>query len=530
MSKISRLGRILPSPVSAIAALVSAFMLALAFPGFGWSYLAWVALIPLLFAVDREKESLPKVFFTGWMFGLVFFFSTCWWLTFAPINYAHLPAPLVYLLLLGATSVVGVFPGLFGTLVGYLLRRFGPVGVFATPFVWIAIEFLRLGLTGNNWNAIGYSQAFIPSIIAPATFGGVYLVGFAVLTLNTYAVFKIFTFRMVRAGIPVGRGELAALFATFFTIFAIFAVGDSGRGGKTTLQPTAQIVVVQPNVPMDGSAYEDFKPLLARHVRLSEEAQQKNPGDLPKVVLFPESPMIFQYGRDPELQEFLRDFAVRNDSAVIFNSAEWPREAKQPLNSAVMVDAKGEKIAQYDKIYLLPFGEFMPLPDIVADALPAFVGNFRAGEEFDLLPFGDAKGGVMICFESHFGSLSREYARRGADVLVEMTNDGYLGNTPVLRQHLASSIFRAVETNRPLVRATNVGVTAYITPDGEVVDAAPVYEEATRVWKVGKSGGDQTFYVRFGDWFAWLCSLVTIVATAAAWFVKRAPETAPEES
>ncbi len=153
--------------------------------------------------------------------------------------------------------------------------------------------------------------------------------------------------------------------------------------------------------------------------------------------------------------------------------------------------------------------------------MPAFVGNFEFGSEYDLLPFGDAKGGVMICFESHFGNLSREYARRGADVLIEMTNDGYLGKTPILRQHLANSVFRAVETNRPLLRVTNVGITAYINERGEVSEAADVYTEATRVWTISKSDGAQTLYVKYGDWFAWACSLAGLAILIYAFVTRK---------
>ena len=120
----------------------------------------------------------------------------------------------------------------------------------------------------------------------------------------------------------------------------------------------------------------------------------------------------------------------------------------------------------------------------------------------------------MICFESHFGQLSREYVRNGADVIIEMTNDGYLGPTPVLRQHLANAVFRAVETNRPVLRVTNVGITAYIDERGEVLDAAQPYTEDTRVWSIARSDGSQTFYVRYGDWFAWLCTFVTLMMAA----------------
>ena len=138
------------------------------------------------------------------------------------------------------------------------------------------------------------------------------------------------------------------------------------------------------------------------------------------------------------------------------------------------------------------------------------VGRFSAGTEYDLLPVGEARAGVMICFESHFPSLSREYVRNGADLLIEMTNDGYLGNTPVLRQHLASAVFRAIETNRPVLRVTNVGVTAYVSPQGSVLESADVYTEASRIWKVSKADGKQTIYVTLGEWFAWLCLIITI--------------------
>jgi apolipoprotein N-acyltransferase len=127
-----------------------------------------------------------------------------------------------------------------------------------------------------------------------------------------------------------------------------------------------------------------------------------------------------------------------------------------------------------------------------------------------LLPLGDAKAGVMICFESHFPDLSREYVRNGADVIIEMTNDGYLGPTPVLRQHLANAVFRAVETNRPVLRITNVGITAYINEHGNVIDPAKNYSEDTRVWSLSRSDGSHTFYVKCGDWFAWLCLALTL--------------------
>ncbi len=230
--------------------------------------------------------------------------------------------------------------------------------------------------------------------------------------------------------------------------------------------------------------------------------------------------MNFQFENDREFQEFIRGFAIRNKVSVLFNSAEPNSQAESFYNSAVMINERGEKIAQYDKIHLVPFGEYVPLPEPVAQFVPSMVGNYQYGNEYDLFPFGEAKGGVMICFESHFPSLSREFVRNGADVLIEMTNDGYLGETPILRQHLANAIFRAIESNRPVLRVTNVGVTAYINERGEVLDAAKVYTEGTRAWTINQSDGGQTFYVKYGDLFAWLCSLVSL-ALLSICFVKK---------
>jgi len=417
-----------------------------------------------------------------------------------------------------ACAGVGILPGIFGALFSILLKRFGSYAILSAPFLWTFTEFLRMFLTGNNWNAIGYSQAFNYSVIHLSSIGGVYLLGFIIILGNVLLV-------LIARALLKEKENLAYLLLGWTFLAALLPISYlSYKPELKTEQDKnhALVVAVQPNVPMSGMTIEKYRLLLKRHVELAEDAlKQRTTGGAQRTIIFPESPMIFQYGRDPELQEYLRDFAVRNNASVLFNSAEMTRDDKRILNSAVMINEKGEKIGQYDKIHLLPFGEYIPFPEPLASQMPAFVGNFEFGNEYDLLPFGDAKGGVMICFESHFGELAREYSRRGADVLIEMTNDGYLGNTPVLRQHLANSVFRAVETNRPLVRVTNVGVTAFINERGEVLDAAEVYAEATRVWTISKSGGSQTIYVRYGDWFAGLCSIISLALLFGSYFYKK---------
>jgi len=522
----------LPSPANIFIAVVSAILLTLAFPNFDWWFLAWFALVPLFCAIEREKQSIIKSFVLGWIFGICFFFGTCWWLTFAPITYGGVPAFIAYFLLFGATLIVGLFPAIFGASFSVLLKRFGSYAILSAPFLWTATEFLRFWITGNNWNAVGYSQAFRPQLIQTASIGGVYLTGFLITSLNAYIAFKLN--KLFFEG-SIKRKDWLILASVFFFITLLFSFYDVPNSKQhANSEEVATIVAIQPNVPMSNLKYGELENLRERHVKLAENALQKskeqrtNDKGQSTIIIFPESPMNFEYESDRELKRFFRDFAARNNASVLFNSAQPNTRGTNFYNSAVMINPQGEKIGQYDKIHLVPFGETVPLPEPIARVVPTMVGNFEIGESYNLFPLGDAKGGVMICFESHFSSLAREFVREGADVLIEMTNDGYLGDTPILRQHLANAVFRAVETNRPVLRVTNVGITAYINERGEVLDTAKSYTEDTRVWTVTKSDGSQTFYVKYGDWFAWLCSIGSL-ALLLICFLKTRKLTAHEK-
>ncbi len=510
MKIFSRVRGILPQPTNILLAVFSAVLLILAFPGFELWFTAWFALVPLFFAIVREKNFWVKSLVLGWIFGTLFFFGSCWWLTYAPTNYGGIPASISYLLLFGAAVAAGFFPAMCAGLFSILVKRFGNYVILSAPFLWISFEFMRFWMTGNIWNSIGYSQAFIPYTISAASIGGVFLVSFLIVSFNSLLTLGLFSQKFEN------KNKFVWIYAGLSILFIFCVILLTPSVKIPTVDKTASVIAVQPNVPMSGLNFSKWQALRSRHLELAEEALKKAKadgkiGEFEKtIVIFPESPMNFMFDRDEEFRAFLKNFAEKNNVSVIFNSAEPDKSGEQFYNSAVMVNESGEKIAQYDKIHLLPFGEYLPLSELVGQIIPPLVGNFAFGDEYDLLSLGDAKAGVMICFESHFPELSNQFVRQGADALIEITNDGYLGNTPVLRQHLASAVFRAVETNRPLLRVTNVGITAYINERGEVLNPADVYKESAQVWSVGKSDGKQTFYVRYGDWTAWLCVIVTL--------------------
>jgi apolipoprotein N-acyltransferase len=192
-------------------------------------------------------------------------------------------------------------------------------------------------------------------------------------------------------------------------------------------------------------------------------------------------------------------------------------------NAAVMVNEEGRAVAQYDKIRLLPFGEYVPLPRWLpgVSLVPVMVGDFTPGAEYPLMPLGETRAGVFICFESAFPAIARRFADEGADVLINISNDGYLGPTPVMRQHLANAVFRAVENSRPVLRVTNTGITAYISERGEVRDATRGFEPATRTWTVRRAASGKTFYTKQGELFVFICAALSLLIFVASLMQKR---------
>lgn len=543
---IGLLKKVFPGARNIVLALASALMLVLAFPDSGWWWLAWFAFVPFLLAVVDERNGISS-FFLGLIFGTAYFFGTCWWLAYAPIHYGAFPPVLAYLLIFIACMIAGFFPAVFALVFNAISRRCGSWSLLAAPFVWVFSEYLRLWLTGNNWNAVGYSQAFSPhAILNMASVGGVYLVSFNIVAFSTLiaAALKVAgstsdaferrvpllalgTYFVAPAGIiyllvdptmrsafsQKGKRNLSIALVAIPTAAAAFLFFFA-MGPRTEAKPSnsgdiaATAVVVQADVPMSSLSAVKLDQLRSRQIQLAtQRLADVHSGT--KLVILPESPMNYMYTDDREFQAYINDFARRNNAWVLFNSAEPDSESTRYFNSAVMIDPSGKKAGQYNKIHLVPFGEAMPFP--LDGVLPGLVGTFAYGRTYDVLPVGDAKAGILICFESNFGTLSRRFVGDGADVLIELTNDGYLGPTPVLKQHLANAVFRAVETSRPVLRATNVGITGYIDESGNISDTLPVYEEGTRIWPVHKSSGRMTFYVRFGDWVAWLGTLVTLV-------------------
>ena len=488
--------------------LLSALLLVLAFPDFNWWPLAWVGLVPLLVAIAR-KPVPRRVFLFAWLAGSAFFYSTCCWLTYSMIHYGGISRWLAYALLIPGAMTVGIFPALFALALAQLLKRYGALALLGAPPLWVALEWARLSVTGQLWNALGYSQAFHPVFIQAARWGGVYAVGFLMVAVN--AAIAVALIKRTARTVMISALVIAS-------VVIVIVLANAGRASNASFdRPSVAVVALQPNVPMDfDKSAQETRELTNRHLIESEKGlNELNGGDLPRLVIWPESPMNFSYGTDLQLRNLLAQFSQQHRSSLLLNSQESAPDNGW-YNSALLINEEGRLVAQYDKIRLMPFGEYVPLPRWLPGStqVRAMVGEFTPGTRYALMPVGALHAGVFICIESTYPWIARTFTAEGADVLINISNDGYLGPTPVMRQHLANTVFRAVENGRPLLRVTNTGITAYITPRGDVRDATGGFQTAVRTWTITTSAPQDTFYTRCGDLFVAACAVMSLLLVA----------------
>jgi apolipoprotein N-acyltransferase len=421
--------------------------------------------------------------------------------------------------------------------------------MLAAPVVWAGSEWARLVVTGVGWNALGYSQAFQPAVIQSARWGGVYLVSAIMVAASTALVFSV-VYLEHRRGVVVLT--LAGALAVASVLYGESLRSASDQPGSIT------VAAIQPNIPIDG-AWDDpnfVDQMMLRLISLSERAVQdfqdqgsssnaeKQNGDSTTntgrngsagidLVIWPESPMSFEYDRDEALRRGLAEFTRRNNVYLLMNSWGFPdrlgegQPSEGQYNSAVVISPSGEKTTEYDKMALVPFGEFVPARGWIPfmDRIPALVADIAPGKELKLIDAAGARLGASICFEVTRPDLARRMRLGGATSLVQISNELWFGASSEPRQMLAEAVFRAVENGVELVRVTNSGLSARISSYGIVSGETPLLEIATRVWKIKSveeaRDNELTFYTRRGDVFAVGCVIASLVLFVASFVRKR---------
>lgn len=528
-------------------ALLTAVLLILSFPNFELDYLAWVALAPML-SVLAQGVSLRRAAWLGWLTGVTFTFFAENWIAHSMVYFGGVATAVAYAVAFFFASVLALFPAAFAVVMSLLIKRFGEFGwaaVAFAPFVWVATEWLRPIVTGVTWNALGVSQVNYFLVARLARYGGVYLLSAEVVSVSALLVLLL---RFKERGVARAAASLTVLAA----VTLLFPMMSQ----KTNQQPNAislasvSVVGVQPNLPPDSDqSSETFNQDLENNIRLTKEAIARTPDKSADIVIWAESPLALFYENDSALRERLDNLAVETGSYFILNTVtrdDWRYHNSihvlTPDKPSVALPYKSKPMKRYDKIRLVPFGEYVPFKSVLGKAVEAFatsgVGGFTPGtapvvntlrlttEREGIISADNAdkagaierttnfaRVGAFICYEAAYPDLVRSFVKNGATLLVNVSNDSWFGNTAGARQHLAHARMRAIENDRDLVRVTNSGISALITADGKVIDAMPSFQTVTQYWRA-RLRRSLTFYSEHGDWFAIGCLLITALVLA----------------
>ncbi|MGO9403508.1 MAG: apolipoprotein N-acyltransferase [Terriglobales bacterium] len=522
------------------------------FPLLGWYGLAWIAVAPLMVAILRARTPetlqldghrqarLPATpwqgFVLGYVSGILWFAGTCYWIFDTMRRYGGLPIPVAALTLILFCMYVGLYHGMFGLLLA-LVAGSKPAGsnalasgasirraLAAAPFLWVAVELARTRITAFPWELLGYSQTGNFALTRIATLIGVYGLSFEIVLVNS--VFAA-AFLAPREGAKQRRKWLlgAACAAAVILQSGQFLAPPPAAADRAAL-------LVQPNIPIqDGAMWtrEYFQDTLRDLTAVSLHPEGAKADQHYDLIVWPESPSPF-YTNDPLFQDAVSALARQSGSWVVAGAigiapavhSGGNSGGEQIFNSAALVNPQGEWVGRYDKVHLVPFGEYLPFPRLFAFAggLTKEVGEFQRGASRTPLDAGGERLGMFICYESVFPDEVRQGPLAGAQVLVNISNDGWYGDSGAWKQHLQQTQMRAIENDRWLLAATNTGMTAAIDPYGRIVAATPRKVRTALAAPYALNMGT-TFYTRHGDWFAYLCAIISAGALLARFVLGR---------
>jgi apolipoprotein N-acyltransferase len=485
----------------AVAALAG-FALHLSFPRPGWDLLGWVALAPLL-ALAVTAGPPRRAFAEGWVAGLAFFLPLLRWLTHTMTTFSTMGPTLAVLVLVGLAGYLALFWGGIAWALAWLRVRLGAWTLWLAPALWVAAELARTYLlSGFPWGLLGYVPSGRLLVIQIAAWTGVYGVTALMVLVNTALAWTALERRW--------RVAAAACLVSAASVGGALLVGHLHL--PPAIAPTLPVAVVQGNIPQAVKWDAAFK---AETLRIYEELTLvAAPGN--RLVVWPEAAVPAYVRFEPGMMRWLTDLAgaVRVPLLVGVPDAEREGQRTRYLNSAFLVDAEGVR-ARYDKIHLVPFGEYVPLRRLLffVEAIAAEIGDFTPGRQVALLPLEGAQFGTVICYEVIFPDLFRRFVAGGASFMANITNDAWFGDSGGPLQHLAMVPLRAVENRIAIVRAANTGVSAFVLPSGAIESTLPLGARGTLRREVPLRRGD-TFYTRFGDVFAYACAAVSGAALA----------------
>lgn len=485
--------------------LLSSLILILSFPNFNLWILAWFGFVPLFFAI--QNKSKWKVFFLSYLTGIIFWWGIIYWLIHVTL------AGLIILVL-----YLAIYFGIFGLIVSTIDHRPSTITLLFVPSIWVLLEYIRAYLfTGFGWALLGYSQYLNLSIIQIADITGAWGVSFLVMMVNV-VIYKVISYKLL----VMGERKKISLPKIYYVLPFLLLLLSLGYGFyklnsslTTHSSSPIRVSVIQGNILQElkwQAHSQEF--ILNKHIELSKEASLDNPD----LIIWPEAatPGFLFNWQDRWIFQNLFNLAKELKTNLLVGSVV--KDNSGYFNSALLIDREGKIIQRYDKLHLVPFGEYIPLKKILGfleTVVP--MGDFVPGREYTIFSLDTkTKFSVLICFEDLFPELSRRFVKKGAYLLVNITNDAWYKKTSAASQHFQASVFRAVENRVFLVRSANTGVSGFIRPDGQIISlvqdagGADIFIDGHRTEEFAIIKRGLTFYTAYGDIFVLACLILII--------------------
>lgn len=488
-------------------------MLFACFPLLSWHYLVWVALTPLILALVSDPRA-RRGFWLGYVTGAIFLASSCQWFVDVMELHGGLSTVLAWGVLALFAMLFALFFAAFGWTLSWMSARIGTRALLFAPPLWVTTELGRTYLfTGVPWNLLGYAvQA--DGLRRIATVTAVYGLSFLAVATSALVAWIVFEPRC-----KASRLALLTWPIVLFTSNWLLAPPPLATGSRVAH-------LVQPNILMDASEvvkwapWRDPGPLIRLVDKSIASVRVDGTTDPKPFIIWPENPAPFYFERDPIFRGAAQRMARESGAYVVVGSVNFADAAEtQPKNTAMVLDPQGRVLLAYDKIHLVPFGEYVPewaFPNLVGK-ITHEAGNFVPGSSYRAAETPEGALSIFICYESIFPQLVRRLVPEGPAVLVNISNDAWFGDTAAAAQHLEKARLRAIENRRYLLRATNDGITCIIDPYGRILARLPRHQYDVLKGRFDFVAG-ATFYTQYGDVFALACVLLSIAAVAsAAW-------------
>jgi len=487
-------------------ALFSGILFVLSFPKFGLGFVAWIALVPLFIAL-RDIRSIGRALFLGWIAGLTACAGIVYWIAYVVVHYGYLPFYLGLSIMLLLACYLGLYFALFAAGIVYF-KRTVPLFI-AAPVLWVCLEYIKSRLfTGFPWENLGYSQFNNIFLIQMVDVAGIFGLSLMIVLLNV-AFFEIVAKRSKKS---FALAAFVVLLWSCVYVYGVFRIDEIDKVLKDA--QTMNVSLIQGNIDQSIKWNKDFQ---KETINIYEELSLRRPQAAGSLIVWPETAVPFNFQDENDLHHQLKALPVKTKSWFIFGSMSYStrNQGVDYFNSAYLLSPQGIILGKYDKVHLVPYGEYVPFRGLFpfVSGLTAGIGDFAAGKGYFPLNMDGRKIGVLICYEGILPEAARAYKNAGSELLVNITNDAWFGTTSAPYQHLSMATFRAVETRQYVVRAANTGISAIVDPTGKIVADTKLFKKDA-IHGMIRFITLPTFYARYGDWpvgASFLCVIVLFV-------------------